>query len=135
MGNQASSNNENNESKIITTNNLELSDFSFSKSNNSSETSKDNTTQASSIKELNIVKTYFEWRDDGKTVFLTGSFANWNQFFQMNKYNDKFELILVYLLNLRTCQEVCININSLIQTGSSVDIVQLLMMGMEILII
>jgi hypothetical protein len=95
MGNQPSSNNELSDNKLIVSNNLDISEFSFTKSDNTSVTSQDNTTQASSIKDLNIVKTYFEWRDYGKSVYVTGSFANWNQFFQMNYTNDKYELILV----------------------------------------
>jgi hypothetical protein len=102
MGNKASSNNDLSENKMILANNLDISDFSFTKSKNSSETSRDNTTEASSFKDLNTVKTYFEWRDEAKVVYVTGSFANWNQYFQMNKYNDKFELLLVYYVNQGT---------------------------------
>lgn len=32
--------------------------------------------------------TIFQWDGDGKNVYLTGSFCDWNQFFEMKKYKD-----------------------------------------------
>lgn len=50
------------------------------------------------IKDLKV-STPFEWREGGSSVYLTGSFCNWNQKFLMNQSNNKFELSLV-ILNL-----------------------------------
>lgn len=41
------------------------------------------------------IPTLFEWKEGGNTVYLTGSFCNWNQKFLMNQVNNKFEFILV----------------------------------------
>jgi hypothetical protein len=44
----------------------------------------------------NKIKTVFYWRDEGKTVYITGNFSNWNQWFLLNKEeNGLFSLILV----------------------------------------
>ena len=42
------------------------------------------------------VPTFFEWKDGGETVFITGSFCDWNQRFILNKnkYTDNFDLLL-----------------------------------------
>ena len=32
--------------------------------------------------------TVFQWDGDGKNVYLTGSFCDWNQFFEMEKHED-----------------------------------------------
>ena len=46
----------------------------------------------------NKIKTVFYWRDKGKTVYITGNFSNWNQWFLLNKEeNGLFSLILVNL--------------------------------------
>ncbi len=42
------------------------------------------------------IKTVFYWRDGGNTLYITGNFSNWNQWFLMNKEdNGLFSLILV----------------------------------------
>lgn len=42
------------------------------------------------------IKSVFYWRNGGKTVYITGNFSNWNQWFLMNKEeNGIFSLILV----------------------------------------
>lgn len=44
---------------------------------------------------LGKIPTTFEWDGNGKSVFLTGSFCNWNQFFKMDKNEDgKFRFTL-----------------------------------------
>lgn len=45
------------------------------------------------------IKTVFYWRDFGNTVYITGNFSNWSQWFLMNKEeNNLFSLVLVKLL-------------------------------------
>ena len=34
------------------------------------------------------LETIFQWDGDGKNVYLTGSFCDWHQFFEMEKYED-----------------------------------------------
>jgi hypothetical protein len=46
------------------------------------------------LKDIKI-QTYFEWKDGGNIVHITGAFSNWSQWFIMNKINNKFELNLV----------------------------------------
>jgi hypothetical protein len=46
------------------------------------------------IKEIKIPIT-FTWKEGGTNVYVTGSFSNWNQWFQMVKINNNFELVLV----------------------------------------
>lgn len=42
------------------------------------------------------IKTSFYWRYGGNTVYITGNFSNWNQWFLMNKEeNGLFSLVLV----------------------------------------
>ena len=43
------------------------------------------------------VPTVFEWDNNDKCVYLTGSFCNWNQFFLMKKDNDGKYKITLYL--------------------------------------
>ena len=47
-------------------------------------------------KEIEKIKTLFEWDGGGEIVYLTGSFCNWKQFFKMekNENNGKFSLFL-----------------------------------------
>jgi 5'-AMP-activated protein kinase regulatory beta subunit len=42
------------------------------------------------------IRTYFEWKSGGNTVYVTGSFSNWSERYLMTKNNStgKFELIL-----------------------------------------
>ena len=47
-------------------------------------------------KEIEKIKTLFEWDGGGQLVYITGSFCNWKQFFKMEKNvnNGKFTLFL-----------------------------------------
>jgi hypothetical protein len=58
----------------------------------------------SKIEEVKEVKvsTVFQWKEGGGTVFMTGSFCNWNQKFLMGKVNNNYEVVLVrnYLIIL-----------------------------------
>lgn len=43
----------------------------------------------------NLIKTTFEWDGEGNSVYVTGSFCKWNQFFLMRKDSEKnFNLTL-----------------------------------------
>ena len=95
MGNQGSSNNEKSileshgASKIFKINNND-SNIGVSDKETSAET-----TSSKEFKE-NKVATHFEWKEDGRVVYLVGSFGNWSQLFAMNKLDNKrFELTLV----------------------------------------
>jgi hypothetical protein len=50
------------------------------------------------IKETKIPIT-FVWKEGGTNIYVTGSFSNWNQWFQMVKINNNFELVLVNTYN------------------------------------
>jgi hypothetical protein len=63
---------------------------------------KENTTDASTVigfnekilsKEIKIPIT-FEWKEGGSSVYVSGTFSNWNQFFLMHRVNNNFELTL-----------------------------------------
>jgi hypothetical protein len=43
----------------------------------------------------NKVQTIFEWKEGGNSVYVTGTFSNWNQWFLMNRINNNFEITLV----------------------------------------
>ena len=80
----------------------------------------------------------FEWKEPANTVYLTGSFANWNHRFIMRKINDKFELLLVKFINLilRNYPGVNMNINSLLTINGDIQyLIQLSVIEMETLII
>ncbi len=49
------------------------------------------------VKDVKI-PTAFEWKEGGNSVYITGTFSNWSQWFMMSKINNKFELNLVNLL-------------------------------------
>jgi hypothetical protein len=112
MGNQTSSQHEKNREKLMNiieghekvTESFVKSDSSYkgydsgrltySENQNCKEESTD-TSSHFDAKEIKV-KTMFEWREGGNTVYITGSFANWSQLFAMNKIaNNKFELCLV----------------------------------------
>jgi hypothetical protein len=108
MGNQTSSQNERPHEKrmrIIDSDEkmIQLSTGSSYKGfkselSSSSESPKDIDTDTSSHTEDVKVKTTFEWKEGGKNVYITGSFANWSQLFAMNKCGSgSFELCLVSL--------------------------------------
>lgn len=46
------------------------------------------------------IKTTFYWRDGGNTVYITGNFSNWSQWFLMNKEDNHFSLVLVRILDI-----------------------------------
>ena len=99
MGNQGSSHNEKSvleshgASKILKIHNND-SNLGVSDKETSAET-----TSSKEFKE-NKIATHFEWKEEGKVVYLVGSFCNWSQLFAMNKIDDKrFELTLVILYN------------------------------------
>lgn len=41
------------------------------------------------------IKTTFYWKEPGNTVYITGNFSNWSQWFLMNKKGKEYSLILV----------------------------------------
>lgn len=64
------------------------------------------------IKEAKVPTT-FVWKEGGRSLYITGSFSNWTQWFVMTKINNNFELTLVNIdINCRNYQEEFININS-----------------------
>ena len=42
-----------------------------------------------------FIPTVFEWKGEGTSVFITGSFCNWKQKFKMIKLESTFQLIIV----------------------------------------
>ena len=80
--------------------NQNSSDFTGIKTSKNKENSVDEKSTDSSNeneeKYKNRVPTLFEWKDEAETVFLTGSFCDWNQRFILNKnkYTDNFDLLL-----------------------------------------
>jgi hypothetical protein len=111
MGNQTSSQNEKNKEKLMNIidstekiiKNSASGDSTYkgykSEQSSTSEGPKEgDTTDTSShidMKELKV-KTFFEWKEGGNNVYITGTFANWSQLFAMNRVgNNKFELCLV----------------------------------------
>jgi hypothetical protein len=120
MGNQTSSHNEKNDSKIIDGKLEELSlkpdDSSYSgvvtKHAGSSDTKaikrlnseveKSTDTQENNHHERIEIETKsdnvsftFEWKEGGRTVYITGSFNNWSQQIEMSRLNDHFEYKMV----------------------------------------
>lgn len=45
-------------------------------------------------------QTFFEWKDGGNVVYITGTFSNWSQWFIMAKNNNSFELFLVNIFQV-----------------------------------
>ena len=75
------------------------SDFTGIKTSKNQETSEEEKSTDYSNNEEKYKKrvpTFFEWKDGGETVFITGSFCDWNQRFILNKnkYTDNFDLLL-----------------------------------------
>ena len=89
--NTTKKNSSHNFSKIISKNNTSKDDFrNQNKENNDFQ-----------LKKPARFPTVFEWEGDGSNVYLTGSFCDWQQFFEMeksedinNKKNNKFFLTL-----------------------------------------
>jgi hypothetical protein len=68
------------------------------KESNKSNTNSEETTEKKIEPEENHdkkIKTTFFWREGGNTVYITGNFSNWNQWFLMNKEENYFSLVLV----------------------------------------
>ncbi len=78
--------------------NQNSSDFTGIKTSKNKENSEKSTDSSNENEEKykNRVPTLFEWKDEAETVFLTGSFCDWNQRFILNKnkYTDNFDLLL-----------------------------------------
>lgn len=47
--------------------------------------------------EPNKIPVTFEWESDGNSVYLSGSFCNWNQFFLMEKQSKGKHVLTLYL--------------------------------------
>ena len=119
MGNQQNSSNAEKKKEIknviAETKNRELSSFLLinSKDNNSSYKGVKTSGNTSSVELEKDIKTlatectttpdkldskaqtFFEWKDGGNVVYITGTFSNWSQWFIMAKNNNSFELNLV----------------------------------------
>lgn len=66
---------------------------SYKSITNSEETIEQKTTEDPPDKKI---RTIFYWRDHGNTVYITGTFSNWNQWFLMSKEDKNlFSLVLV----------------------------------------
>ena len=74
--------------------NTDTDNNSDSKSNYSNNSSNNTNLRETTVK----VQTQFKWTEGGNSIFLTGSFSNWNQYFLMvkNEQTREFELTLVY---------------------------------------
>lgn len=82
--------------KVVTSDNVTTTDFNDKSISNDTTsvvtvTNNENKTHQSETK----IPTYFEWREGGKVVYISGSFSNWTHWFIMKKKeNGIFELVL-----------------------------------------
>lgn len=93
-------------SRIIDISGLSSSEaFTDSRSCQSMNTDKDSSKNGPKINgneekaknNLKKIATRFEWRGEGNKVQLTGSFSQWNQLYEMNKTNEGFFELILYL--------------------------------------
>ena len=49
------------------------------------------------VEKIDEIETKFEWDEGGNSVYLTGSFCNWNQFFLMKKNEEGKYTISLFL--------------------------------------
>lgn len=108
MGQQVSSNGESkdnqkkikislNDNSIVTESYSSYKGVKSEHSESNEENSTDDTDTNINNEEIKV-PTHFEWKDGGDTVYITGSFCNWTQWFLMNKIdNNLFQLTLVII--------------------------------------
>ena len=65
------------------------------KESNKSISASEEATMEKKIEIEKKIKTRFYWKEGGNTVYITGNFSNWSQWFLMNKEDNKFSLVLV----------------------------------------
>jgi hypothetical protein len=80
---------------ILTIKSMSSQSSTATANKNSKETIEDEKTSTTNDKHVEMkVPTHFEWKEGGTTVYLTGSFCNWNEKFLMSKINNNFELTI-----------------------------------------
>ena len=81
-----------------------------------------------------FIPTVFEWKGEGHSVFITGSFCNWKQKFKMIQLESSFQLIIVKikLIIFRTFPKESTNTNSSLITSGSTRYTMLLFLKMEL---